>query len=594
MPETAPSGWTTQRPPCTVAKISVTSSGCNLHGPPDDYVAITEVRVRLSHLDSDHEIFLRCPRSECQQVIQGRSGARCATHGLHLVTPDLVDAHPLLDRYQPVRRIAEGGFATIQLAIDLRTRPHERWVVIKRLTEEQRKPERHSSRLRFRTEGELLADFAQLPGVVRLIEAPFVGQEQVLILEYIDGLNISQCITRLGGRLEYDKASRVLLSLLVILSEIHRQGVVHRDIKPANIMLTELAETPGEPTRVCLLDFGIAKRLRGVARDTVAITQQGMVLGTMCYMAPEQRVGKAADQRSDIYSVGATFFHMLAGYPPFQGTAVEIAHLPPNAQPLPLPSDRYIPPQILKVLERAMTPEPARRYASADEMLHDLANAIAEPVPSLRAAAPEPYGRTGSLVEATSVSLVDPITADDDPPPMGVRVPEAATIITDGVMVSDQSAGDERPIVPSVAPAVVARAPVTGGARRVHIPSGFGWRVALSAAIASVLGTAGMTCVASGPSEAPRLMESTSTPPSPMKSAPAGARPDAVEPSRAPGTRQWVEYELTAQKPAENGSTRVATVRVPNSGRRPNGTKPPNGDTKPPPEKLPSLPPLPH
>lgn len=468
--------------------------------------------LRLS--DRERESYLRCPQPLCDVQTKGQPGARCVVHGDHLVAPGLEAERPLLGRYRPVDVLARGGFATIQLAIDLQATQGDGLVVIKRLNAEHRMPNKVASKLRFRTEGELLGDFGGLAGVVGLIADEVAGQERFLVLEYIDGINLYQCVQRFH-RLPPDRACRVTMSLLVVLSTIHRRNVIHRDIKPDNVMITELGAEPGEATRVCLLDFGIAKRTDDAGRRTAAITQQGLLLGTLSYMAPEQRVGKPADERSDIYSVGATLYHMLAGHAPFDGSPHEIASLPETASPLPLPSNLLLPNQIEAVLRRAMHVDPAQRYPSADAMLHALEEATGEPICKPVDAAPLPRAAPGVAVEEGEGGASTP---DSKPARRTAAFAEGGS--GEGMTVEptiDDLPPSESPLRPASStdesPSMWGAAGDVVESPSVTIPEGHTRGVVVAAAIAFTLATGVAMAWGGGRAAVVEVAESSSTPP---------------------------------------------------------------------------------
>lgn len=131
------------------------------------------------------------------------------------------------------------------------------------------------------------------------------------------------------------------------------QGIVHRDIKPENLLVTRAGE-------VKVADFGLAR----VATDDVTLTQTGMTLGTPLYMSPEQGRGGDVDARSDLYSLGATLYHLLAGRPPFAGvTSVSVAMAHVTEPVLPLVRRRAdLPEALCSIVERLLSKAPADRF----------------------------------------------------------------------------------------------------------------------------------------------------------------------------------------------------------------------------------------
>jgi serine/threonine protein kinase len=192
------------------------------------------------------------------------------------------------------------------------------------------------------------------PNIAQLHTALLVGNELVMIMEFVDGLTLQQLAQE--GRLDPPKVINYAHQVLAALSFAHSRGVVHRDIKPANIMVTPQGT-------VKLTDFGIAK-----SRAKDELTRPGTTVGSLYYMSPEQaRGGSAVDARADIYSVGINMYELLAGRRPFEDeSAYVILHSQLNVVPRP-PIEfnpllsKPLNDLILKMLEK----DPANRFQSA-------------------------------------------------------------------------------------------------------------------------------------------------------------------------------------------------------------------------------------
>ena len=192
------------------------------------------------------------------------------------------------------------------------------------------------------------------PNIAQLHTALQVGNELVMIMEFVDGLTLQQLAHE--GRLDPEKVIDYAHQVLAALSFAHSRGVVHRDIKPANIMVTPQGT-------VKLTDFGIAK---SKAKDE--LTRPGTTVGSLYYMSPEQaRGGSAVDARADIYSVGINMYELLAGRRPFEDeSAYVILHDQLNVVPRP-PIEfnpllsKPLNDLILKTLEK----DPAKRFQTA-------------------------------------------------------------------------------------------------------------------------------------------------------------------------------------------------------------------------------------
>jgi serine/threonine-protein kinase len=148
------------------------------------------------------------------------------------------------------------------------------------------------------------------PGIIDVTDFGRTQEgELYLAMELLEGESLAHAIAR--ERLPLARAVAIVRQMAQALEHAHEMGVVHRDLKPENIMLC-----PGEPERVKLLDFGIAK-MNDDTDGKQPLTQAGVAFGTPHYMSPEQAVGEPTDQRSDIYSCGVILFELLTGRKPF-------------------------------------------------------------------------------------------------------------------------------------------------------------------------------------------------------------------------------------------------------------------------------------
>jgi eukaryotic-like serine/threonine-protein kinase len=182
--------------------------------------------------------------------------------------------------------------------------------------------------------------------------------EPYLVVELLRGKTLRHVIkteTRLAPR----KAASYAWQALQGLAAIHQSGILHRDLKPANIMLEP---SPGPVDRVVLIDFGFAT-LEGAAR----LTQQGTVVGSLTYIAPERLRGEAPDRRSDLYAIGIILFEMLNGTPPFVAAKdIDLVELQLDAEPPPL--DDTVPAPLRAIVGNALAKHPVDRYIDAAAM----------------------------------------------------------------------------------------------------------------------------------------------------------------------------------------------------------------------------------
>jgi len=197
-----------------------------------------------------------------------------------------------------------------------------------------------------------------------IVQIHDVGQSNgthFIAQEYVAGRNLGKLV-RQQGPLDVKLAVMVLRQAAAALHKAAEHGIVHRDIKPENIMISREGE-------VKVADFGLA-RVQG-GND---LTQVGMTMGTPLYMGPEQIEGKPLDSRADIYALGVTCYHLLAGKPPYEGEtplSVAVQHL---NSPVPLLEQQRadVPPRLSQIIAKMMAKRPADRYQSARELLRDL------------------------------------------------------------------------------------------------------------------------------------------------------------------------------------------------------------------------------
>jgi serine/threonine-protein kinase len=248
-------------------------------------------------------------------------------------TSDLVAA--LADRYTIEREIGEGGMANVYQARDLK---HDRTVALKVL-----RPELTAAvgAERFLREIRITASLDH-PHILTLIDSGEAAGFLYCVLPFVRGESLRERLER-EGQLGIDEALRIVGQVAGALDFAHRRGVVHRDIKPENILLQE-----GE---ALLVDFGIALAAQEAAAER--LTQEGSWLGSPVYMSPEQVTGDhAVDARSDVYSLAAVLYEMLAGEPPY--TARSVQALVTKRLVDPVPSVRRLRPAVPAAVDRAI------------------------------------------------------------------------------------------------------------------------------------------------------------------------------------------------------------------------------------------------
>ena len=261
-------------------------------------------------------------------------------------------ARTLAGRYELAEVIGRGGMGTVYRAVDLVL---GRSVAVKMLPGllADQDP---TSVARFEREARAAAALNH-PSVVAVYDTGADETTRFIVMELISGRSL-EAILRDDGPLDPDRAAGIAARVADALAAAHAAGIVHRDIKPANVMVAEDGS-------VKVLDFGIAR-----AMDATTLTHNASVLGTAAYMAPEQALGKPADERSDIYSLGCVLYALLAGHPPFSGDgAAAILNQHANIAPPTLRAEnRRVSPELNAVVMQMLSKSPDDRPQTAGQV----------------------------------------------------------------------------------------------------------------------------------------------------------------------------------------------------------------------------------
>jgi serine/threonine-protein kinase len=315
------------------------------------------------------------------QALDGRGLARVLVRQ-NLLTP--YQANQLLTGkgreltlgpYLLLERLGHGGMGQVYKAVH---RTHGRVVAVKVLSRHLLQNPRALAR--FRREIEAAGKLTH-PNIVTALDAAEDNGVLFLVMEYVEGTNLNRLVKQ-SGPLPFDLACHCIRQAALGLQHVHERGLVHRDLKPSNLLIqmTRPAGNGGPAVfgAVKLLDLGLARIQEGSAVPSTgpALTQLNQIMGTPDYMAPEQaRDAKNADHRSDLYSLGATFYYCLAGRPPFpEGTPLEKLIKHQFDEPTPLERVRPpTPPALAQIVRWMMAKDPARRPQSAAEVAAALA-----------------------------------------------------------------------------------------------------------------------------------------------------------------------------------------------------------------------------
>jgi tetratricopeptide (TPR) repeat protein/predicted Ser/Thr protein kinase len=262
------------------------------------------------------------------------------------VTPKKIIA----GKYKLIRELGRGGMGVVYKAEDVKLK---RSVALKFLPQDlTRDPE---ARERFIHEAQAASQLEH-SNICNVHEIDDDEGQMYIAMACYQGESLKEKIKR--GSVSLAEAVDIALQTATGLAKAHEQGIVHRDVKPANILITEEGS-------VKIVDFGLAK-----LSSQTQITRSGTTMGTIAYMSPEQAKGDVVDQRTDVWSLGAVLYEMLAGEIPFRGdkeTAVVYSIL--NEEPKPLHAViPNIPYELEEIIRRALKKEPSDRFVSAKEM----------------------------------------------------------------------------------------------------------------------------------------------------------------------------------------------------------------------------------
>ncbi len=339
-------------------------------------------------------------------------------------------AHPeQLGKYRIMGVLGEGAMGVVYRGFDPDIRRVVALKTIRRMAGEGLESAAQST-ARFRNEAQAAGRLMH-PGIVGVYDFGEVGDGSdrvaYIAMEYVEGHTLS---AYLGQKLRFDAldTASIVTQLLEGLGHAHDNKVWHRDIKPSNVIMTRTG-------RVKIADFGIART------DDTGMTLAGGVLGTPMYMAPEQFQGLAIDHRADLYGAGVVLYQLMAGRPPFVGTAESLTYRAVHEAPQPPSSveggqhdDRFD-----AVVLKALAKQPAQRYAHAAAFRDALAVALGQGAPS--------------TVSAAAVAALPPqdgfeITQRIPPPPSALPQTSASIAHFDAAVLAQLEASLARHVGP--------------------------------------------------------------------------------------------------------------------------------------------------
>lgn len=242
-----------------------------------------------------------------------------------------------------VERLGSGGMSEVFLGLNPRTREKRAYKILGK-----RASMVASAYARFLREVDIMRTLSH-PGIVKVLDSGAEEDYYFYSMEYLPGGSLIRRLEH--GKIPLSEATGIFVPVCDAMAYAHEHAVIHRDLKPANILLT----ASGEPV---VSDFGIAKILE---YEKTALTQSGEILGTIAYLAPEQRFSSSqVNRRSDVYALGAIFYEMVMGFPPL------------GKFPWPCDVMADFPEALQAILEKCLAIEPEQRFESAGGLLTDL------------------------------------------------------------------------------------------------------------------------------------------------------------------------------------------------------------------------------
>ena len=329
-----------------------------------DRILIEEVESLLRHSDT--------PDNVLDKPAMAILAKEIAVNQSQSDTPQLEGK--MISHYRILQAIGRGGMGVVYKAEDLKLR---RPVALKFLPESLAQDQQ--ARQRFEREAQA-ASALNHPNICTVYEIDEADGIHFIAIEFLEGGTLKDRMAR--GRLEIRELVRIASEICDALEAAHANGIIHRDIKPANIFLTRRGSAK-------VLDFGVAKRIRpelsqpgfdvtdaATVTSDPSLTAPGGAVGTIAYMSPEQAGERQVDPRSDIFSLGAVLYEAVTGRLPFSGKTIsDLISAIQHEQPAPIDQSKTkSPPELIRIIGKAMQKSCPARYQRVSEMRADLEN----------------------------------------------------------------------------------------------------------------------------------------------------------------------------------------------------------------------------
>jgi serine/threonine protein kinase len=310
------------------------------------------------------------PRNAATQIDLPRSTDEGASARRYVPGPDPRVGLILDSKYKLLESLGQGGMGSIFRAQRLHIGDE---VAVKLLHHDLVREKQALERFRREARAAAMIRHPNVVSIHDFNDGTSEATEPYIVMELVKGISLGDLLRR-EGRMTPQRAVRLMYDICAGVGVAHRQGLLHRDLKPDNVIVVPPSHEGDEETAK-VVDFGLAK-VRDVAAST-ALTHQGAVIGTLYYMSPEQCSGEEVDARADVYSLGAMFYEMLTGGPPFRSNNLAgliAKHLHEPAAPFP--SSLGIPLPLESVCLRALAKDRNERQPDAIAFGRDLQNAL--------------------------------------------------------------------------------------------------------------------------------------------------------------------------------------------------------------------------